>query len=356
MRTHVSRGRDPRARGLGFGHAHADAVEETAAHYLKAFAARGFDLDEVRRRGHGLGERLRVELPEIFEEIRGIADGAEIDRDVLLAVNARTELLGGAAECSLIGVLPERSGGPTILAQNWDWHPPLAASCVLWHVEQGDGRWLTTVTEAGMLAKAGLNDRGLAVGLNRLQTTADSGRIDGIPIHLMLRLALQDCDDLAAVGALVRGGGASASSCISVAQAATEDRAAEMACFEISPLGVHEVRPEAGVILHTNHFIAPFAGTVDINERDLPDTVERLEELRETVRDVPGQVDEDLVKAALSSHQGGPCGVCRHPLPGEDNETETLFSIVMRLEERSLDVAEGAPCDAPFESFAELTA
>jgi hypothetical protein len=63
--------------------------------------------------------------------------------------------------CSAIGVLPERSGGATILAQNWDWHPDLIESRVVWTITEPGGRWLTTLTEAGILAKVCLNSRGL---------------------------------------------------------------------------------------------------------------------------------------------------------------------------------------------------
>ena len=54
-----------------------------------------------------------------------------------------------------------------LLAQNWDWHPDLSASTVIWIVEHDDS-WFATLTEAGILAKIGLNDAGLGVCLNIL--------------------------------------------------------------------------------------------------------------------------------------------------------------------------------------------
>ena len=50
----------------------------------------------------------------------------------------------------------------------------------------------STLTEAGILGKIGLNDAGLGVCLNLLSTTADGGR-DGTPIHVLLRQMLQSC-------------------------------------------------------------------------------------------------------------------------------------------------------------------
>jgi len=125
-------------RGEAFGRAMATEVQHTVAVYRRMF-------DERRVIVPG-------ELPP-HEEIDAIARGANTDPHVLRAVNARTELLNGADECSVQG-----AGG--LLAQNWDWHPDLAASTVIWIVETPTS-WFATVTEAGILAKIGLNDVGL---------------------------------------------------------------------------------------------------------------------------------------------------------------------------------------------------
>src|SRR5918994_7220262 len=121
--------------------------------------------------------------PPPHPEIDAIARGADVDPHFLRAANARTEILNGADECSVQG-----AGG--LLAQNWDWHPDLAESTVIHIVEHGDQQWFATVTEAGILAKIGLNRHGLGVCLNILRTTADGGT-DGTPIHLLLRQLLE---------------------------------------------------------------------------------------------------------------------------------------------------------------------
>ena len=96
-----------------------------------------------------------------------MAAGAGVPLKALLALNARTEVMAGVGptECSVVG-----AGG--LLAQNWDWHPESAT--VIQIVEHDQG-WFVTLTEAGILAKIGLNDAGLGVCLNLLRTTADGG-------------------------------------------------------------------------------------------------------------------------------------------------------------------------------------
>src|SRR5262249_2127817 len=115
MKIHVSDEWDPRARGLAFGAANAEAVRNTVEVYRRL----GCELSA--------GGRVRVSDDE-HEEIFGIALGAGVDGRELLAVNARTELMASrAGECSTVG-----QGG--ILAQNWDWHPDLADSTLVWIV------------------------------------------------------------------------------------------------------------------------------------------------------------------------------------------------------------------------------
>jgi len=346
MLEHISEEGTARERGLRFGKAQRGAVEATLAAYEQLFAdASGLDVAAVRSFGERIGERLLGEHPDAHEEIAAIARGAGVDEPLLMAVNARTELLAGATppECSAIGVLPERSGGRTLLAQNWDWHPDLRASVVLWTIVEPDGRWLVTMTEAGMLAKIGLNSRGLGLCVNILGSSADGGP-GGIAVHVLMRLVLQRCDDVAAAGALLEANEVSGSSCFNVGSPGA------LASFEVSPAGVARIAAEDGVLLHTNHFLEPAGDAEDVHRRDSPSTVERLEELERRVRRAPGQFDAAAVKDALRSHDAGPNAVCCHDPDNERyaHRTETLVSICLDLDELGFEISEGAPCGAAY--------
>ena len=201
--VHRSEESTPGERGEAFGRAQAGPVAHTLAVYRRMFAeTHGIDAREAG---------AEVRLPEAARaEIAGIATGAEQDELELRAVNARTEILAGAGptECSVVG-----AGG--LLAQNWDWHPDSAASTVIWIVQHQRG-WFATLTEAGLLAKIGLNDAGLGVCLNLLATTADGG-LDGTPIHVLLRQTLETCRTVDEAIALLTAAKTSASSAVTVA-------------------------------------------------------------------------------------------------------------------------------------------
>lgn len=291
------------ARGEAFGRAMATRVQHTVAVYRRMFAERG------------------VTIPGTLTphaEIDAIAAAANVDPAALRAVNARTELLNGADECSVQG-----AGG--LLAQNWDWHPDLAASTVIWLVETPK-RWFATVTEAGILAKIGLNDAGLGVCLNILRTSADGGT-DGTPIHILLRRVLETTSTVDEAIDLLTAAKVTASSAVTVATPG------DIAHVELSPGGANVLRGAVGA--HTNHFIVPPKAGTDVMATESPTTHQRLE----VVKTQP-------LLDALRSHDGHPRGVCRHV---EDNDawidqTVTIASVVMNLEKRRLHVAAGPPC------------
>ncbi len=308
MRIHRSDEASARERGEAFGRAHSEAVRHTIAVYERMFAELGVDASG----------KVRVPLAA-REEIEGIAAGAGVPVDAVLAVNARTEILAGAGptECSVVG-----AGG--LLAQNWDWHPALAESTLVWIVREPSRRWFVTLTEAGMLAKIGLNDAGLGICLNLLRSSADGGH-DGTPIHVLLRQVLATCRSVDDAVALLTDATVSASSAVTVATAG------DVATVELAPGGANVLRGAVGA--HTNHFLEPPIGARDTMESE--STVPRLQ----VVRSAP-------LLDALRSHDGHPDGVCRHldeALPWAE-QVVTVASVVMNLAHLRFHVASGQPC------------
>jgi isopenicillin-N N-acyltransferase like protein len=351
---HLSRPATPAQRGREFGAARAGQVAHTLARYRELFqAAHGLAPAQIRELGGRVEAALRGPWPALAQEIDGIADGAGVDAAELFAANARTEILSGASapECSVIGVLPGRSAtGSVLLAQNWDWHPSLAPSRVLWTIAGPDGRWLTTLTEAGILAKIGLNSAGLGVTLNILYCSLDGG-VGGLPVHLLLRLLLAECDDMAAARALTGQAVMTASSCITVGWQPPPGNPgpAQLVAAELSPGGPQFVAPRDGLLLHTNHFCpAPPAGE-DRFARDYPDTLARLADLGEQAGS--GLVSAELIQAALRSHAGAPLSVCCHGEEAEllTDQAATLASVILDLGRRELTLAAGQPCAVPYE-------
>ena len=348
--SHRSTEPDAGARGLRFGREHRDAVGLTVDTYERLFdALHGLaeaDLDQI---GGKVRSRLERHAPDLAAEIEAIAAGAGVPAERLMAINARTEIIGGAArpECSVVGVGRPADGRGPLLAQNWDWHPNVAGALVIWTVIEPDGTWFTTLTEAGILAKVGLNSRGLALCLNILGSSADGGD-GGMPIHVLLRQVLQRCDEMEAVERMIAAQSYSASSALSVI--ARDAGKSTMRSFEVSPSGVETLTDRDGILLHTNHFLDLPLGLVDRYRSDWPDTVARLEELERRFAGGGEPLGDREVRAALSSHEAEPTSICCHDANNASfaHRQQSLASILMRPEEGRLKISDGPPCTTPF--------
>ena len=230
-----------------------------------------------------------------------------------------------------------------LMAQNWDFHPDLAASRLVWTVERREG-WFATFTEAGIVAKIGLNAFGLAVGLNFLASSADGG-IDGVPIHVLLRMLLDSCGDQRAAERLIESLRVSASACVSVVTAGEEGPGAA-ASYELSPLGARTVTAdEHGVLAHTNHFLASQAARdLVLDGPGAGSTLRRLAQVRAGLRRLRGDSALEDLRALLSTEEAEPVYRRDEGTGPWVERTATLATIVCDVGARRIWIrADGGP-------------
>jgi isopenicillin-N N-acyltransferase-like protein len=324
------------------------AVDNTVVVYRRLLAERGgWTRAELRDHGRRVaGAMAAMELGDLVDEIEGIAAGARHDAEELVAINARTELLARSvpiSECSLVGVVSNAGAPRCLLAQNWDWHPDLRESLVWWHVEGRGSRWFTTLTEAGMVAKLGMNSRGICVGLNFLSSSADEP-LAKVPLHVLLRVLLDRTDTLSEALGLLLGADVAASACVTVGCADQEEAAA--VSVELSPAGANVVWPDReGRLVHTNHFLAAPSPARDTGLAEGADSLVRWWSLSRRAPGFPGASPEGLL-GVLGSHHGAPGSLCRHPRAGAAwlDRVETLLSVVFDPGALTMTVVPGAPC------------
>ena len=350
---HISKVARPYDRGLEFGSQNAESVANTLAVYDRLFSIAGWMSAPLRAFGEEVRQLLEARYPDVSAEIDGIADGAGKPRTDLFAANARTELLASpVGECSTIAIVPgEGTSSPCILAQNWDYHPDLRPSRIIWQVEREQG-WFVTFTEAGILGKIGINQHGLGMCLNSLKTTADRAGVR-TPIHVLLRLVLQNCPSVAEAETMLSREAVSASACVTLGQVV--DARSVVSCVELSPGGatvIHASRGEAFV--HTNHFLVPPRAGTDVIAVTWPDTHERRDHLVAALKAGSGPPDVAAVERLLKSHGGRERSVCCHA-PAVDpyqDRSETLASVIIDLRARRFLVSNGAPCENSYTQYA----
>jgi len=340
----------PAECGAAYGRQAADLIVANIETYVRRFADRaGLAPATVRAAGAGFRQATREHAPRIATMLDAVAEGAGVGVEDVYAVNGRTELLYGTVshECTAIGVLDSRStSGHTLLAQNWDWHPAQRPYTVLLATRDEDGFEVVTMAEAGMLAKAGLNSAGVGLCVNLLGCERD-GRPGGVPYHVVLRAALE-ADNLTLALRAVCSMPRSASVNLLLGQAGG-DLAGEIIDLELVPGDVGVLNPVDGVLTHSNHFVSGLPVHDTLADKGGSSYFRGARAARLLPPDPIGEKD---IAAVLADHLSYPHAICRHadPRDNEDDLSETLYSIMMDLDERRLSIAAGPPCGSVYHS------
>ena len=193
-------------------------------------------------------------LPDLAEEVDGLAAGAGIGRDAAWLLQLRRELLGYSritgGDCTSYAA----TRGAPVLAQTVDLNGNLDDQIAVLAVS-GPRHRSVTLSFAGLLGYLGVNDAGVAIGLN-LVLGGDWG--PGVPPYLAIRQLLDNADSVDHAVAILGDLPLSSSRSFIICG---EDRAVCVEC-----LGAERRILDGAELFHTNHFLHPdFAGRDEIN-------------------------------------------------------------------------------------------
>jgi isopenicillin-N N-acyltransferase-like protein len=214
----------------------------------------------------------------------------------------------------------------------------------MWRYATDAGGRVVTFVEPGMLAKIGVNDRGLGVHFNFLDHHADS--IDGgVPLHCIVRRILDEASSVPEAVELARSAWVGASSVVTVVSSRPGQR--DAASVEISPAGVAAISPDAdGWLAHTNHFLDPGLAAGEVIEPTSTSRA-RLAHLRSVLAD-------DLPHLALVELAGRLCGaagaqapICVREDPTRPSTQQWRTLLTLRLDPQAgvVHYGEGSPAE-----------
>ncbi|MFJ8545075.1 C45 family autoproteolytic acyltransferase/hydrolase [Streptomyces sp. NPDC093586] len=340
---------DPYERGTARGEQLRTGIPAALDVYARLFALGGITLDDARADGERALDAIGDFRPAARAEIAGIAHGAGVEEWQVGALNARTEILARSTavppgECTTI----VHAG---VGVQTWDWHVELSEH---WHTLTSRGARHTVVglTEHGILGKMGLNSAGLALHFNILGHLRDT--VGGVPMHVLAALVLAEAGSVAEAVDLVRSAPLASSGSF-----ALFDAAGDAALLDMSPVGVHEIRPdERGVLLRTNHFLTPALTADEKSWLYQPDSTER----RDLVASRLGRASElptdtDSLAALLVTGADEPPVTCL-PDPGKPlgQRWASLATVTLDPATRTARVLDGTPADIGTADWRVLTA
>jgi isopenicillin-N N-acyltransferase-like protein len=335
----------PRTRGRAYGAQAADRVQRSIAVYEEIFE-RYAELPwrDVRRHAEGFTGPLDAYDVELLPEVEGIAEGAGVDAEDVLAINLRTEIMFGLdaraahvamKECTAAG---GSEGGHVVVAQNWDWKPAVRDTVVLLACAPQRGPGFVTLVEAGLWAKCGASEVGVGLATNALQSSKDRG-VPGVPYHAILRRILRSPSFEEATGAVVD---ASRSSSANYLIGHSDGRLVNL---EVAPGTRQDLhRTEGARLTHTNHFLWPGKPFEDVGLIDGEDSIVRRATAEATTPTVDG------IKHLLASHDRAPDSVCVHTTDGLPpvEDYVTVGGFLADLTEGTIEVTDGPPCSSPW--------
>ncbi|GLY28358.1 C45 family peptidase [Kineosporia sp. NBRC 101731] len=238
----------PRSRGVTHGRALAGRLRgflDDSLARLGHLSDRPMDLDSLRPGIAAHREVVAAVLPGLADEVDGLAVGAGIERDEAWLLQLRRELLGysrvTAGDCSTYASVRNRP----VLAQTVDLNGNLDDQIALLAVS-GPGRRSLVLSFAGLLGYLGLNDAGIAVGINLV---LGGDWTPGVPPYLAIRHVLDSAGTVDEAVAMLTALPLASSRSFMVCG---RER---VVCVEA--LGTQRRLIEGDELAHTNHFLHP---------------------------------------------------------------------------------------------------
>jgi len=337
-------GEDPFERGVQYGRQAAKLIETCIAYYKQAFAKQGFTWEKAQEYALGYLPVIEESMPEILEEVKGLASGSGRELGEIMAVNCRYEISKmprPEEECTTAAILPEASrNGKTYAVKNWDFYTKIMPHIVLLRIRTKDYSVLAW-TEAGQMPREGFNSNGVAIVNNGLSSIHDTYGA-GIPVTFLRRrvLASRTFEEAAD---LVRGFKRRVSNNIMLVGA--KGQALD---FEVQPDRMDQVYSQGGILTHANHFVVDAAADAFPNRPKVRDA--RLMELLSMRR---GDIDVPYIMECMKDHKYWPKAICSHPTYAGDDRTYipdgiTVASMIVDFAENTAYICSGPPCEGEY--------
>ncbi|KAF3013403.1 hypothetical protein E8E15_001368 [Penicillium rubens] len=296
--------------------------------------------EELKQVLSQLGRVIEERWPKYYEEIRGIAKGAERDVSEIVMLNTRTEFAYGlkAARDGCTTAYCQLPNG-ALQGQNWDFFSATKENLIRLTIRQAGLPTIKFITEAGIIGKVGFNSAGVAVNYNALHL--QGLRPTGVPSHIALRIALESTSPSQAYDRIVEQGGMAASAFIMVGNGH------EAFGLEFSPTSIRkQVLDANGRMVHTNHCLLQHGK----NEKEidpLPDSWNRHQRMEFLLDGFDGT--KQAFAQLWADEDNYPFSICRAYEEGKSRGA-TLFNIIYDHARREATVRLGRPTN-PDEMF-----
>lgn len=372
----------PYEMGYAHGSAYAADIQKLTEERMRLATmpfwtgGRGASLEEVVAAGKACLTAHEEYSPVLMDEMRGMAEATSLGLNELVIMNGFTDFIDtiaalpptGAAQnglnihgaataesidaggCTAFLVAPGASAnGQPWIGQTWDMHASATPHVILLDMTPDDAPALLAFTITGCVGMIGINEHGVAVGINNLQ--ASDGR-PGVHWPYVVREMLAQRTVDAALHELQRAPLSGAHNYVLMGYSTDGDLRgynieAGSTYKAITPLASEP----SGVFVHTNHCLAPEMAAVERVKKAmaLESTTTRYSQASRILATDQGMVTLDSLMAMTRHEEPGTFSICAHTRP--DYDVETSGAAIMSPATRELWAAWGAPNVNPYEHF-----
>ncbi len=330
---------------------------------------RAATLDEVLALGAACLRAHTEYAPALMDEMRGMADATAIGINELVIMNGFTDFVDVVANDArapttgaTVDHLVDDEGGCTAfvvdsamtrdgrayIGQTWDMHSTATPYVIMLDIKPDNGPALLTFTITGCVGMIGMNEAGIAVGINNL--LGADGR-PGVHWPYVVRRMLAQTTVDAALDVLMQAPLSGAHNYVLMGP----DAGKVQRGYNIEATATGRTRTAVtgtgGFVAHTNHCLS-----ADLLARERPrkalsleSTCTRLDQISAILEQQRGAVDADSLMAMTRHHAPGAMSICAHAQPTYD--VESSGACIMAPATREMWALWGLPCQNQFEKF-----
>jgi len=290
---------------------------------------------------------IQEHFPKYYDEILGISEGANVQLEDLLVLNAMEGVTMDAlhlTKCTSLAINEECTANHHVLVgHNEDWLPDDEADVYVLNIAADDEPPFLALTYGGLLPNIGFNAHGIAQCCDSVY--AKDSRL-GIPRIIVSRAVLA----AKTPGQAIR--------CMLAPQRAAgynhllAHESGELFNIEVSARRFAVLNSENGRVVHTNHYLDAQMKAIEDEPDELIETRVRYARVDRLLGKSCGH-SIDSLKLLLQDHMNYPESICNHAVHYDRpmDRKKTICSVIMDLTAREMHLAWGTPCINPYNTY-----
>ena len=285
--------------------------------------------------------------PQYVDEMRGIAEGADISFEDVMVLNVMEAVTMDAlhlTRCTSFAVNEERTAdGHVLLAHNEDWVPEDENDVYVISAKPNDEPPFLAMTYGGLLPNVGFNAHGIAQLIDSVYP--NDSRI-GIPRLVVARAVLAARRISGAIGRTLISHRAAGYNHL------LAHESGELYSVEVSARKFDILHGTDGYIVHTNHYFSQTMREIESDPEELISSRVRYFRANRLLRQNSTHTIKTL-QAIQKDHINLPNSICNHNIEGIDrlDRENTIAALVIDLNLREMHIAWGNPCQNAYHTY-----